>query len=210
MPVVVQQPNADEILKRIRTRLRTRSTTPAPPDRADHIEALLQHIRQQLHGVESPAGLDAPVAETGQAALPEGHSRELAEMSRQIEAAHIAHRQFGQLNPRLPGLHNRAIQLVKQTMRRSLSWYTRPLHQNQSSVIQALQHAMRVLQAHDRVLQGESPIDASAVHKLRQQNADLQQQLEAQRAELSALRDELRRAVDSLEAPMSAKGRDTR
>jgi hypothetical protein len=210
MPVGVQQPTADEIVKRIRAKLRTRPTTPALPDRADNIEALLEHIRQRLHNVESPDGFNPSVTESGQPALPAGHSRELAEMSRQVEAAHIAHRQFGQLNPRLPGLHNRAIQFVKRAMRRSLSWYTRPQQQYQTSVIQALQLATRVLQAHDRVLQGELPNDASAVHKLRQQNADLQQQLEVQRAELSTLRDELRRAVDSLDAPMSAKGRDTR
>jgi hypothetical protein len=204
-----QEP-AKAILERIRAKLGSGFAGSASPDRAENVQALRKRIRQKLQNVNAPTVVSAEARRGRQNPLPPATSSDLAKMWRQVEAAQAAHSQFGQVNPRLPGLHNRAIQSVKQAMRRSLTWYTRPLQQHQASVIQALQHATRVLQAHDRVLQGEPANESSALHELTRQNADLQKQLEAQRAELSALRDELRRALGVPDAAVSAEGRDTR
>ncbi len=207
MSLEAQEP-ATAILERIRAKLGSDVADSPAPDRAENIPALLESIRKKLQNVNAPA-VSAGALRRRPNALPAATSSDLAQMWRQVEAAQAAHSQFGQLNPRLGGLHNRAIQFVKQAMRRSLGWYTRPLQQYQASVIQALQHATRALKAHDRALQGE-PANAAAVHELRQQNADLQKQLEAQRTELNALRDELRRALAAPDAAVSAKGSDTR
>ena len=46
----------------------------------------------------------------------------------ELEACISAAEQVGEVNPRLPGFANDQIQFVKRLMRRSLGWYTRPLH----------------------------------------------------------------------------------
>lgn len=51
----------------------------------------------------------------------------------------------GQLNPRKPGIPNRAIQAFKKLVQRSLSWYTRSLHQYDDGVNQALEYHARAI-----------------------------------------------------------------
>jgi len=51
----------------------------------------------------------------------------------------------GRLNPRNPGLLNRAIQALKKLMQRSLSWYTRPLQDFHSSIAQAIEEHGRAI-----------------------------------------------------------------
>ena len=46
--------------------------------------------------------------------------------------------QVGQLNPRMPGIHNRLIQFFKRGLRRLLSWYTRPLNHTDEALSIAL------------------------------------------------------------------------
>jgi hypothetical protein len=48
----------------------------------------------------------------------------------------------GGVNPRLPGWHNDLIQLVKKLVARSLDWYTRPLHEFNTSVSRSLEEAV--------------------------------------------------------------------
>ena len=45
----------------------------------------------------------------------------------------------GAINPRHPGLHNHVVQLLKRALGRSLAWYTRPVHEFNSSVTQSLE-----------------------------------------------------------------------
>ena len=71
----------------------------------------------------------------------------------EIETALEGTRQVGQLNPRKGGLYNDAIQFLKKVMRRSLSWYTRPIHYFQGGVIRALQQTLVLLQGHEDSLQ---------------------------------------------------------
>src|SRR5271166_2902231 len=51
----------------------------------------------------------------------------------------------GQLNPRKPGILNRAIQAFKKLIQRSLSWYTRSLNQYHDGVNEAIDfHAQAI------------------------------------------------------------------
>jgi hypothetical protein len=51
----------------------------------------------------------------------------------------------GAVNPRLPGWHNDLIQLVKKLLARVLRWYTRPLHEFNTSVSRSLEEIVRAL-----------------------------------------------------------------
>ena len=51
----------------------------------------------------------------------------------------------GQLNPRNPGLLNQVIQAFKKVLRRSLTWYTRPLHVFHGHVAQAIEQHGRAI-----------------------------------------------------------------
>ncbi len=75
-------------------------------------------------------------------------SEELVELRNEIATAEQGARETGQLNPRHPGLTNRFIQFSKKVMRRSLTWYTRPLHQFEGGALRALQHTGNILDYH--------------------------------------------------------------
>ena len=150
----------------------------------------MQRIRAQVRA--SQAGGTIPAAGSGTtppvqapAALRTGSlpvnlaasNLKLHDLSRlplEVGAALDGHRQVGQLNPRLPGLRNDAIQFAKKAMRRSLTWYTRPLHLFGGAVIRALQQVTAALQSHEDALRKVS------------------QELAALRSEVHTLREELR------------------
>jgi len=150
------------------------------------IDEMMQRIRAQVGACE--AGGAAPVAgssttrpvpppavRTGSFTADFTSDLKLHDLSRlqlEVDAALNGHRQVGQLNPRLPGLGNNAVQLVKKTMRRSLTWYTRPIHLFQGAAIRSLQQATAALQSHEEALRKVS------------------QELEALRSEVGALREE--------------------
>ena len=154
------------------------------------IDEIMERIRAQVRA--NQAGGSAPVAgssarpaqpptvRTG--SLPASFSssmsnlrlHDLSRLRLEVDAALNGHRQVGQLNPRLPGLRNDTIQFAKKAMRRSLTWYTRPIHLFQGAVIRALQQSTAALQSHEDVLRKVS------------------QELEAVLSELNAVRDELR------------------
>src|ERR1019366_7967191 len=77
----------------------------------------------------------------------------LSPLGTEIDGALEGHKLVGQINPRAPGIHNQAIQFVKRVMLRTLTWYTRPLHYFQGSVIRALQQIAVTLKHHDDSLQ---------------------------------------------------------
>ena len=122
------------------------------------------HVSQHRTGSQSP-----PAAQAGSAndqashvpASPEGgasssfrlESRDFWPLRFEIETALDGTRQSGKINPRNSGLHNDAIQFMKKVMRRSLAWYTRPLHYFQGGVVRALQHIVALLQGHEDSLQ---------------------------------------------------------
>ena len=74
---------------------------------------------------------------------------ELSQLNKEISTAVEGTRLVGQLNPRNPGLMSNAIQFVKKGMRRSLTWYTRPLHLHQGGVVRALEQIYAILDNHN-------------------------------------------------------------
>jgi hypothetical protein len=76
-----------------------------------------------------------------------GLASELDELRRQLRAANSALGNLGSLNPRHPGLHNDAIQLVKRLIARCLNWYTRPLRECLVAVVASLNEMGKVLEA---------------------------------------------------------------
>ncbi len=64
---------------------------------------------------------------------------DLGELSRVAAALEGLKYAVGTINPRLPGWHNDLIQLLKKSLARALSWYTRPLHEFNASVSRLLE-----------------------------------------------------------------------
>jgi len=182
-PITVREEESiATITKRIRGKITpARSGTAAPETSAD-VPELLDHIRQQLRNAQSAFSLPSSV----EPPLSRVDSQNVAPLKLQMEAAlkaaTRAHNQVGELNPRLSGLHNNAVQLVKKAMQRSLTWYTRPLQVFQAAILRTLRDISVALQSHDSDLRAQ----AVAIQELRSQNATMAEELKALRARLSA------------------------
>jgi 2-polyprenyl-3-methyl-5-hydroxy-6-metoxy-1,4-benzoquinol methylase len=68
------------------------------------------------------------------------------ELHANLAACNALHNAVGTINPRRPGLHNDIIQFAKKVMRRSLAWYTRPLHEFHGAVTRTLNETTIALQ----------------------------------------------------------------
>lgn len=77
---------------------------------------------------------------------PPSSGYDLRELHANLAACNALHSAVGTLNPRRPGVHNQAIQFVKKIMRRSLTWYTRPLHLFHGAVTRTLNETTRALE----------------------------------------------------------------
>src|SRR5215472_7035877 len=117
------------------------------PDRV--LEEVMEKIRARVAGRSlrggTPSSAKQPAPRESQtepiplvvssAALIEIPANDLAPLHVEIETALEGTRRVGQVNPRNPGLLNSVAQFVKKVMRRSLTWYTRPLHYFQGGAI---------------------------------------------------------------------------
>jgi len=127
------------------------------------LEDVMQRIRSRVDGrnAGSPrygSQIEAESMKAVQKADPprlQIQPNDLSPLRGEIAVAIEGTRRVGQINPRNPGLHNAAIQFVKKAMRRSLTWYTRPLHYFQGGVIRALQQIEQVLAHHEQSIQRE-------------------------------------------------------
>ena len=115
------QPTIQEILTRVRERVKARGPRPSA-----FVSAKPRRGAKRQPG--DPSDFD------------------FGQLRRNVLDAHAYHALVGQLNPRNPGLVNQAIQFVKKVMRRSLSWYTRPLHQFQGAVARSLEQSSNAIQ----------------------------------------------------------------
>lgn len=164
----------DELIRSIRRKLRGGGGEKMASRDAGDAQEILRRIRHRLQSDESPSPFNS-VDTWSTSGLPRNSaSGEFAAFAREIETALVAQRQFGELNPRMPGLHNRAIQFVKKMMRRSLTWYTAPLHLYQGASIRALQRLSTISQGHEDSL----ATMAGVIEELRNQNARLAQVIE--------------------------------
>jgi hypothetical protein len=76
---------------------------------------------------------------------------DMSDLKRNLDDCNRLHNAVGSLNPRNPGLHNKLIQFVKKVMRRSLSWYTRPLHQFHASVTRTLNELAKTVEQSEQL-----------------------------------------------------------
>jgi SAM-dependent methyltransferase len=74
--------------------------------------------------------------------------QDLPSLQQEVDNALSAHRQVGQLNTAQGGVGYWS----QKTMRRSLNWYTAPIHQYQGASIRALQRLSTISQAHEKTL----------------------------------------------------------
>jgi predicted metal-dependent phosphoesterase TrpH len=84
----------------------------------------------------------------------------------------IAHRQVGVVNPRHPGWINDLIQILKKSLRRALTWYTRPIVEFQAGTIRFLNETAEILgrdQSRLASLEKEIEILTTELAGLRQQ-----------------------------------------
>jgi SAM-dependent methyltransferase len=139
------------------------STTLSPQE---ILQRMKTHVEQIKTGSQSSASGQAPsdgepwyapaAPVTTPMTFSHPGSRDFLPLELEIEAALQGTLQVGQLNPRQPGLLNAAIQFFKKVMRRSLSWYTRPIHHFQGAVIRALQQILILLQGYEEPLDSVS------------------------------------------------------
>jgi ABC-type transporter Mla subunit MlaD len=94
-----------------------------------------------------------------------------------VAEAQAAQGRVGVVNPRLPGLHNDLIQLVKKLMRRMLSWYTRPLLDYHAATTQFLAEAAQMLERQQTQLRGLEEVLATLTADLAELRKQLQSRL---------------------------------
>ncbi len=133
---LVGEEEVGRIMDRIRAKLAmNHGGTTVPPNSADP-DTSLQNIRRKI--------ADRPPSNF---AKTDAGAKQPAPIHREIAAALTAHSQVGQLDPPLPGLQHGTVYFLRKLMRRSLAWYTRPIHLFQGAVIRNMQAVAKELQA---------------------------------------------------------------
>ena len=115
-------------------------------DEQEILAAFREHVaRSQSKGSNGQPDASAPVhANCVDQSQLEHSSAELWRLRNRV----------GQLNPRSPGFLNRAAQAFKKALQRSLSWYTRSLHEYHDGVNQAMEcHAHAITALQQQILQ---------------------------------------------------------
>ncbi len=163
--------NASEVIARIRERVRARHA--GDPERP-------------AARFDTSTAFVAPSA----AAQYDWH-----ELHTNLAACNALHSAVGNINPRRPGLHNKIIQFAKKVMRRSLTWYTRPLHEFHGAVTRTLNETSVALQ------QLRAGLDS-----LPGQFTAIRSELAQLRSDLEYTRRELLRTVDTGEGAKAKAG----
>ncbi|MFZ0913634.1 MAG: methionine biosynthesis protein MetW [Candidatus Korobacteraceae bacterium] len=140
----------EEIMQRIRTQLgapdrdgaRNNNIAQAKDTQTAEIMERLRQKSRSPQQADGKKATDAPTPITLRL-------HESSQLRAEIQTALEGTRQVGQINPRNPGLINNVIQTAKKVMRRSLTWYTRPLHRFQGGVVRALDQIAAILDNHN-------------------------------------------------------------
>jgi O-antigen chain-terminating methyltransferase len=162
-----QPPNIEEVMQRIRAQVTKESSaapakSPSTPsnqvesvNQGESVARILDRIREKVQGGKAA---DAAVASTwsssGSPEIPpsgpelmapiQTKFHELSQLRVEAGITLEGSRETGQLNPRNPGPINAIIQSFKKVMRRSLTWYTRPLHKFQGGVVRGQQQTIEL------------------------------------------------------------------
>ena len=126
---------------------------------------------------------DAPAEQTAAPAFNiQLHS--VSQLRTEIDTVLEGSRDTGQLNPRHPGPINALIQFVKKVMRRSLTWYTRPLHVFEGGVVRALEQIIAILDNHRDILQKTAEELNAQASRIERNRSRLARQIESQSTKL--------------------------
>jgi O-antigen chain-terminating methyltransferase len=174
----------------------------------DVMRRIHARVEGRNNGMIRPAGATATVAQATPASVPEFERErpadcfdlpvnDLGQLRSEIETALEGTRRVGEINPRNPGLHNALIQFLKKTIRRSLTWYTRPLRYFQGGVIRALQRIEGLLANHERSFQRMS-------QELDRQTVEITEQQRSRARLVQAMTEEQSRNLASLDGRVSS------
>jgi len=139
-------------------------------DEQEILAVLRAHVaRAQSNGGGGQPAAEAPVhAPRVDVSKLEQYSAELLRLRSRV----------GQLNPRNAGLVNRVAQAFKKALQRSLSWYTRSLHEYDDGVNQAVEyHARAIASLQQQVLQLGGGLPEALRETLRTARRATQEQL---------------------------------
>ncbi len=159
------QPGVQEILAKIRERVQARAPRPVP------------------------AGIGGAVSGT---AVEPRRGYDTTELRINLHDCNLLHNAVGALNPRKPGLLNQAIQFIKRLMKRSLTWYTRPLHQFHAAVTRTLNEMTKVQDSLDAAVRRME----ADLQKRDAQTAEFCRATEQRIAELQTIMEDMRRQSD--------------
>ena len=166
-------------------------TTNGTPDLTEVIAHIRERARARHTGEPAQITQHPTAAPILSSARPD---YDLHELHANLAACNALHNAVGMLNPRRPGLHNQALQFVKKIMRRSLTWYTRPLHDFHSAVTRSLNETTRAL---EDVRASLSLLEAQ-VGNLGPRVQSLEQNASASAESLRALQRDVRRVQSDL------------
>jgi SAM-dependent methyltransferase len=148
------------------------------PENEINIQEVMAGIRQRVEARKEKGEAVAPVRGS---ARPQANVAErtpqlypLVQMESRIASARVAQTEIGTINPRRPGFHNNLIQLFKKAIRRSLSWYTRPLMRFHSAVVDSLAEVASAMKSFQASLLDLRRSHSDAISGLRDQEQKLQ------------------------------------
>jgi hypothetical protein len=224
-----QSQTVEEIMQRIRAQVKKQehpaqpeTTAPASSGQSESVAEIIERIRGKAQAGTGAAGITASDNASEQAtaasqvsmkaAAPRPPFRfklhELSQLRVETATALQGSRDTGQLNPRNPGPINALIQFIKKIMRRSLTWYTRPIHVFQAGVIRALQQVLAILDDHRDHLQriaDELNEHAEAIERNRAwTSARLESQATAQEQSLQQVAQRMDTAFASTNAALAS------
>lgn len=148
-----------------------------------NVEQIMAEIRRRAEARRAQAkSAEAPASAAPVTPIFDPYSRpathELGLLRHDVAAATMLQPAVGTLNPRRSGLHNKVIQLGKKTLGRSLSWYTRSLHEFGAAVVRALDQTVAALEGvHERVSGLEQRLDTELEERLRADERDIRRLL---------------------------------
>ena len=116
-------------------------------------------------------------------------TQDLEAIDRELDAALRAHQQVGQLSAREAGPIGGTNYFFGKIMRRSLAWYTTPLHLFEGATIRALRRIATALQAHENGLATLTTV----VRQLQDQNAAMAEEIREAHSRISEVSSKLER-----------------
>jgi O-antigen chain-terminating methyltransferase len=191
-----EQQTMEEIMRRIRSQVRVTEQSPRGDEGVQRSKGSQGGDNSKSSQVRVDARDTAgrqSASEPSPAFTLKLHS--LSQLVAENSTAVQGTRQVGQINPRPPGVVNGCIQFVKKVMRRSLTWYTRPLHYFQGGVVRALDQIAAILDNHSDSFRKVASELTSQRRMLQQQSAEIER-LQRDQPELASKVGAIQAALD--------------